>query len=277
MYNERTAIQCFLATLRLQAPVGLLLVFLTVPVQDAGAQGKGKGRGHASQQQQQGNQLPGNPSNRQLNFGASGSLGGMLSPSQLEQLTSMREEEKLAHDVYIALAQSSGLKIFSSISNAESKHMLAVEQLISRYASIVPLANMAPGVFSDPQIQKLYVELVTAGSVSPTAALSIGARIEEMDIRDLQLVLSQNPPQQVTKVLENLQRASGNHLRAFMGELEKLGATYTPEFLTQPTFNSIVNTSNTRGSGQSANGRQSANGPMGMQMQGSKGKMRGRR
>jgi hypothetical protein len=183
----------------------------------------------------------------------------------------MREEEKLAHDVYVALAQSSGMQIFNNISSAESKHMSAIEQLISRYASIIPLARLAPGTFSNPQIQRLYTELVTAGTASPTAALTIGAKIEEMDIRDLQLLLSQNPPQQVARVLENLLRASGNHLRAFMGELQKLGGAYSPQFLDQQGFDSIVNSGNARGSAQSANGR------MGMQMQGGKGKMGGRR
>jgi hypothetical protein len=276
MCQARKAIRRFMAV----APVGLLVIFLLGPVQNADAQGKGKP--NSSQRSQQGSRLPGNSVNRQRNGAGSNSFDAILSQSQLEQLLGMHEEEKLAHDVYVALAKSSGLQIFSNISYAESQHMRAIEQLVSRYASNVPLANLAPGTFSNPQIQQLYTELVAAGTASPTAALAVGAKIEEMDIRDLQRLLSQNLPQQVARVLENLQRASGNHLRAFMGALQKSGATYSPEFLDQRVFDSIVQAGSAQGSAQSVNRRmgmqgQSGNGKMGMQRQGGKGKMNGRR
>ena len=71
-----------------------------------------------------------------------------------------------------------------------------------------------------------------------------------MDIKDLQTLLSQNPPQDVSKVLEHLQRASGQHLRAFTMELKRLGGTYLPEFLTPQEYNnSILNSDNERGQG----------------------------
>ena len=160
----------------------------------------------------------------------------------------MREEEKLAHDVYVTLAQSSGLQIFNNIANAESQHMRAVEQLASRYSSVVA-ANLPVGSFSDPQFQALYNSLVAAGSKSPIAAATVGAKIEEMDIKDLQTLLSQNPPQDVSKVLEHLQRASGQHLRAFTMELKRLGGTNMPEFLSPEEYNSILISDNERGQG----------------------------
>lgn len=72
---------------------------------------------------------------------------------------------------------------------------------------------------------------------------------EEMYIKELQTLLSQNPPQEVSEVLEHLQKASGQRLRAFTMELKRLGGTYMPEFLSPQEYNSILNSDNERGQG----------------------------
>lgn len=210
---------------------GMLIVFaflsaLTPQFACAQGNGRGNGRGNGNsfQQHGKGSQASENQGNRQSGARGYNSIGGTLTPAQVGQLVRMREEEKLAHDVYVTLAQSSGLQIFTNIANAESRHMRAVEQLASRYSSAAA-ANLPVGSFSDPQFQALYNSLVAAGSKSPIAAATVGAKIEEMDIKDLQTLLSQNPPQDVLKVFEHLQTASGQHLRAFTMELKRLGGT----------------------------------------------------
>ena len=45
----------------------------------------------------------------------------------------MREEEKLAHDVYVTLYDQWGLRIFSNISQSEQAHTDAVKTLLDRY------------------------------------------------------------------------------------------------------------------------------------------------
>jgi hypothetical protein len=210
--------------------------------------GSGRGNGNSFQQHGKGSQASENQGNRLSGARGYNSIGGTLTPAQVDQLVRMREEEKLAHDVYVTLAQSSGLQIFNNIANAESQHMRAVEQLASRYSSVAA-ANLPVGSFSDPQFQTLYNSLVAAGSKSPIAAATVGAKIEEMDIKDLQTLLSQNPPQDVSKVLEHLQRASGQHLRAFTMELKRLGGTNMPEFLSPEEYNSILISDNERGQG----------------------------
>ena len=234
---------------------GMIIVFaflsaLTPQFACAQGNGRGNGRGNGNsiQQHGKGSQASENQGNRQSGARGYNSIGGTLTPAQVGQLVRMREEEKLAHDVYVTLAQSSGLQIFNNIANAESQHMRAVEQLASRY-SLVAVANLPVGSFSDPQFQALYNSLVAAGNKSPIAAATVGAKIEEMDIKDLQTLLSQNPPQDVSKVLEHLQRASGQHLRAFTTELKRLGSTYMPEFLSPQEYNSILNSDNERGQG----------------------------
>lgn len=255
MFERKIAMRRITSIARWLAPVALPMLIFVTPTHNAAAQGKGKGRGNSSQMQHSGMQLPGKAMERPRNTGGNNSFSTSLTRVQQEQLFRMREEEKLAHDVYVALGKSSGLQVFNNISKAESMHMRAIERLLSRSTSMPALPSLPPGTFSVPEIQLLYTDLVAAGNASPIAALSIGVKIEEMDIRDLQLLLSQNPPQQVAKVLQNLQRASGNHLRAFMGELNRLGGTYTPEFLDQQAFDNILNSSSVRGSSQFNSGR----------------------
>lgn len=237
------------------AGTGMIIVFAFLSAltpQLASAQGNGRsngrGNGNSFQQHGKGSQASENQGNRQSGARGYNSIGGTLTPAQVGQLVRMREEEKLAHDVYVTLAQSSGLQIFTNIANAESQHMRAVEQLASRYSSAAA-ANLPVGTFSDPQFQALYNSLVAAGSKSTIAAATVGAKIEEMDIKDLKTLLSQNPPQDVSKVLEHLQRASGQHLRAFTIELNRMGGTYMPEFLSPQEYNSILNSDNERGQG----------------------------
>jgi hypothetical protein len=231
------------------ATMGTIVAFAATSVltpQFACAQGNGRGKSH-SVQRGNGAQAFGNQGGRLSGAQGLNSSGGSLMPAQVEQLIRMREEEKLAHDVYVTLAQTSGLQIFNNIANAESQHMRAVEQLVSRYSPAIAGPQLPVGSFSNPQFQSLYKSLVASGSTSPFAAATVGAKIEEMDIKDLQTMLSQNLPQDISRVLEHLQKASGNHLRAFTMELNRLGATYTPEFLSPQEYNGIISSNNDRG------------------------------
>jgi hypothetical protein len=95
---------------------GMIIVFaflsaLTPQFACAQGNGRGNGRGNGNsfQQHGKGSQASENQSNRQSGARGYNSIGGTLTPAQVGQLVRMREEEKLAHDVYVTLAQSSGL------------------------------------------------------------------------------------------------------------------------------------------------------------------------
>jgi hypothetical protein len=87
-----------------------------------------------------------------------------LTPEQEAGLLQMREEEKLAHDVYVALYDLWQLKPFSNISAAEQTHSDAVKALLDRYGLDDPAADRAAGEFTDPTLQSLYDSLVEQGS-----------------------------------------------------------------------------------------------------------------
>ncbi len=126
----------------------------------------------------------------QMLTGQQGSTTCLQQP--LDELTSdesaallyMREEEKLAHDVYVTLFAQWNLPTFQNISRSEQTHTDAVKTLIDRYGLQDP-ASSSVGVFTNPDLQALYNDLVARGSQSLAEALKVGAAIEEIDIRDL--------------------------------------------------------------------------------------------
>jgi hypothetical protein len=136
-----------------------------------------------------------------------------LSEEEATALLFMREEEKLAHDVYVELGDLWGLQVFENISRSESTHMDAVLQLLDRYGLDDPAGE--PGVFTDGGLQALYDELIVQGSLSIADALVVGATIEETDIVDLQQRIAATDNEDIRLVFTNLLNGSYNHLRAF--------------------------------------------------------------
>jgi hypothetical protein len=142
-----------------------------------------------------------------------------LSASEAAAVTYMREEEKLARDVYKKLAQTSGNATFTRIAAGEQRHMDAIGKLIQSYRLTDPAKGMAAGAFRDADLQKLYDELLAKGSASAAAALEVGQTIEQVDIADLQQRQADATHADVRWVFERLERGSENHLRAFTSQI----------------------------------------------------------
>jgi hypothetical protein len=164
-----------------------------------------------------------------------------LSPAEVEALLWMREEEYLAHDVYLTLSQLYTKPIFRNITRSELQHTSAVKLLITKYGLVDPAENHVTGTFANPDLQALYTTLVNLGSTSLLNGLIVGATIEDLDISDLQDHLVNIDNQDIICVFNNLMRGSRNHLRSFYANIVFLGGTYTPQYLTQEEFDAIVN------------------------------------
>lgn len=176
-----------------------------------------------------------------------------LSADEVAGLAFMREEEKLAHDVYIALYEKWGLPVFKNIAASEQTHTDAVKRLLDRYGVEDPTVGHTVGEFTDPALQSLYDQLIAQGNVSIVDALKVGAAIEEIDILDLEERIAQTDKADITRVYTNLLKGSWNHLRAFVSNLSARGETYAPEYLSQAAYDEIVGSSN-------ASGRRGVNG-----------------
>jgi len=155
-------------------------------------------------------------------------------------LIRMREEEKLARDVYATLYEVWQKPVFNNISQSEQRHMNAVKGLIDKDGLIDPVRDSTVGVFTDPEFTGHYISLVEQGSASLVEALFVGAFIEDRDIFDLQELLAQTDNEDITAVYENLLRGSRNHMRAFTYQLSLNGETYVPQFITQEEFDAII-------------------------------------
>ncbi len=170
-----------------------------------------------------------------------------LSEKETAGLRFMREEEKLALDVYTKLAQKWGANPFQNIAQSEQTHTNAVLALLTNYGISDPAANLGPGVFKDKTLQKLYNDLIKTGSVSRVEALKVGATIEDLDLNDLDEWLSVATRPDIRRVYENLARGSRNHLRSFVRALKSAGVTYKPAYISQEAFDKIFSTPNEPG------------------------------
>lgn len=176
-----------------------------------------------------------------------GSDASALTADEIAGLEWIREEEQLAHDVYVALGDLWGLRIFENIASSETAHIDAVSDLLDRYGIDDPAQGNEPGTFTNPEIQALHDRLVADGSASLEAALKVGAVIEELDISDLQARAAATDVPAITTVYNNLERGSRNHLRAFASQLESRGVAYEPTELEPSVFDAIVSSETERG------------------------------
>jgi len=150
-----------------------------------------------------------------------------LTEAEEQHILYMREEEKLARDVYLTLYEQWDAEIFANISESEQRHMDAIKRLITRYDLVDPVANDAIGEFTNQDFADLYDELVLAGEISLEEALNVGVSIEELDIADLDLSLQETSMRAVRRVFQNLLNGSYNHLDAFQRTIES-GGTECP-------------------------------------------------
>ena len=165
-----------------------------------------------------------------------------LTEIEIEGILFMREEEKLARDIYSAFHELySSIPIFFNIANSEQKHMDAIKTLIDKYDLVDPVIGKEFGEFENQDLQQLYFELKSKGSESLIKALEVGAEIEEIDIIDLKNYISQADKEDIIRIYKNLLRGSENHLIAFVKVLKSQGISYIPRHLSQEEFDDIIN------------------------------------
>lgn len=145
-----------------------------------------------------------------------------LDSQEAARLTWMREEEKLARDIYQALFEKWRLRIFGNIAASEQRHFDAIGVLIARY-ELTNRAQPTPGVFTDPDLQKLYADLLAKGQKSLNDALQVGISIEEMNIEDLKNSMAATDNRDIQAVYGNLMSGSQKHLSAFSSHPKAAG------------------------------------------------------
>jgi len=173
---------------------------------------------------------------------------GEISADEEAGMLLMREEEKLAYDVYRKLFDLHGQKIFENISNSEYTHKEAMLALLERYNITDPIGDNAAGVYTNTDLQMAYDSLVAQGTPTLLDALFVGAAIEEMDIFDIENLKTQVVDNDdIIMVYDNLLKGSRNHMRSFNKQIVNAGASYEPIYITQEQYDEIVNSDMEKG------------------------------
>ena len=164
-----------------------------------------------------------------------------LTTDEKNDLTFMREEEKLARDVYLTLHDIWGAPVFANIASSEQQHMDAILDLLNLYKLPDPAAGKLIGEFTNAELQALYEALVARGKKSALDALMVGGVIEETDIEDISAAMATSRLSNIDQVYQNLLNGSYNHLRAFAENIQSLtGLPYVAQVVSQEIVDSIL-------------------------------------
>jgi len=168
-----------------------------------------------------------------------------LSQEEIDGLTYMREEEKLARDIYRTMADEWGLIVFTHIARSENKHMQAVKHLLDKYEVDDPVQNAEETAttgddFTNDNLGDLFDAFKERGLVSVMDALQVGGEIEETDLRDLLYQIDQSENNDIIRTYEHLLCGAFIHLRAYVKQIEIRGENYEPLYLTLEELSTIV-------------------------------------
>lgn len=166
-----------------------------------------------------------------------------LTPNEVADLKFLREEEKLARDVYMYSFDKYQISIFNSISQSEQQHLDSVLNLLNKYGITDP-ASTQRGVFQNAELQVLYNSLTAQSAISSTEALKVGATIEDLDIKDIDDFINNTTKYDLLSVYDNLTCGSKNHIRAYTSQLALSGVNYIPQYITITYYNTILSESN---------------------------------
>lgn len=163
-----------------------------------------------------------------------------LDSGEIAGLLLMREEEKLARDVYTALYEIWKMNVFQNIAASEQSHMESIGYLLERYDLDDPVGTDIPGEFENQELQQLYDRLVEQGSESLRDAFTVGATVEDLDIKDLAELRHETDNEDIQVVYQNLEKGSRNHLRSFVSQLERNGGSYSAVYISDEYYKAIL-------------------------------------
>lgn len=148
-----------------------------------------------------------------------------LTAEEVATLQLIREEEKLAHDVYADLFPFCQNKVFKAIAKQEAAHFKTIGNMLKLYGVPDPAVD-APGKFSTPELVAIFENYVARGEVSCVEAYKVGVDIEMQDIADLDNAMDETDRVPLEQHYRHLLIGAENHLRMFQLRLQAAGVTY---------------------------------------------------
>lgn len=171
----------------------------------------------------------------------------LVSAADTDHLIRLYEEEILAHDLYVELGEEHpNIRPFQNIPKSEARHQAAMKGILDQAGIAIPKPENGRK-FVTPGLNRTYRTWLKEGKKSPVDACRVGVRLEEHDIADLRKAAVEHP--RYRGVLEQLEAASGHHLRAFHRNLTALDGTYQAEALEEADLKKLLTADGASGCG----------------------------
>ncbi len=138
-----------------------------------------------------------------------------VTATQKAQLIYIIQEEKLARDVYAALAAKGYSQKFGNITPSEQTHMDLLAGILKTYGIANPTTGLKAGVYKDKTLTALYAKIMSTATKSSADAIAAGVLIEKTDIADIEKMLKGFTQADIKSVLNSLLSGSEQHLAAF--------------------------------------------------------------
>lgn len=161
-----------------------------------------------------------------------------LTVRDVDDLNYLYDEERLAHDIYIELADKWELSIFENIAKSEKRHFEYLLVIYEKYG--IPVPKTFDGFYNYPELNIMYDRFFEGGTMTLESSLTLAANFEEYDIADLERYLKHTQNVDLILVYNSLLEGSKNHLRAIHRNLKKHGFDYEPIFLERRHFRQIM-------------------------------------
>ena len=171
-----------------------------------------------------------------------------LTDAEINGIITLREEEKVAYDVYMYLYEKYDNIVFKNIALNEKDHMMKIKELINTYNLNDPVSGTEDqrGVFENKKMKALYDEMIMAGNYGVVDAMRAAARFEETDIQDLLNYIAVTSDPTVLAVYQILESGSEDHLRALVKYIREEGISYKPSVLSKEEYDRIMSVKATK-------------------------------
>lgn len=162
-----------------------------------------------------------------------------LTTDEIEFIYAVREDEKLAHNLYIYfVTQYPTARQLANIGNAEINHITTIERVFTYYEIDFPTLGQ-PGVFTDENRQAIYTRLTAQGSTLHEA-YQVMAALEEENIVIYSKVASELTNPNLQLIINNLAQSSENHFKVLVNQITAWGSIYTPTLLEASQYEEIL-------------------------------------
>lgn len=137
-----------------------------------------------------------------------------LSAAEKATLLRMADEERMARDLYTAIAEKyPDATQFSRVTASEQQHYDRLLALLGRYD--LPAPSAVAGTYDDTEVQRLYDGWLAQAQQSRDEAYRAAIALEQTDIRDLQAAIDESDNADLDQVYGRLLAASQQHEQAF--------------------------------------------------------------